>query len=110
MRRFRWLILLGIAAVGLYLYPAVVLVPLGRYLVKEDGETKCDCMFVLAGDQLGSRIMKSAELYRAGMAPKLFVSGAGMVFGKTEDALAIAFARENGAGDVPFIGLPNEGN
>lgn len=110
MRRYRWLILLGAVAVGLYLYPAAVLGPLGRYLVLEDGETKCDCMFVLAGDQLGSRIMKSAELYRAGMAPKLFVSGAGTVFGKTEDVLAIAFARENGAGDVPFIGLPNEGN
>ena len=98
MRRFRWLILLGLAAVGLYLYPAVVLAPLGRYLVLEDGAERCDCMFVLAGDQLGSRILKSAELYRAGM-----------VFGKTEDALAIAFARENGAADVPFIGLPNDG-
>jgi uncharacterized SAM-binding protein YcdF (DUF218 family) len=110
LRRFRWLILLGIAAVGLYVYPAVVLAPLGRYLVLEDGAERCDCMFVLAGDQLGSRILKSAELYRAGMAPKLFVSGAGQVFGKTEDALAIAFARENGAADVPFIGLPNDGN
>ena len=109
MRRFRWLILLGLAAAGLYLYPAALLAPLGRYLVLEDGLERCDCIFVLAGDTLGSRILKSVELYRAGMASKLFVSGAGVVFGQSEDKLAIAFAKENGAADIPFIGLPNPG-
>lgn len=110
MRRHRWLILLCALAGGLYLYPGAVLAPLGRYLVREDALVKCDCLFVLAGDQSGNRVMKSAELYRAGMAPKVFVSGAGWVFGKTEDELAIEFAKQNGATDVPFTGLPNDGN
>ena len=109
MRRFRWLIVLCALVGGLYLHPGVVLAPLGRYLVREDGPAKCDCLFVLAGDFSGNRIMKAAELYRAGIAPKLFVSGAGWVYGATEDKLAIAFARQNGAADVPFTGLPNDG-
>lgn len=97
-----------VAVVGvLYVYPRPVLYPLGAYLVKTDESSKCDCLFVLAGDFHGQRIMKAAELYRAGMAPKVFVSGPEGAYGMTEDELAIPYARKNGAADVPFIGIPN---
>ncbi len=107
--KIRWLFLTGVIAGGLYLYPGVVLYPLGSYLVRAEEPVKCDCLFVLAGDSHGQRILRAAELYRAGMAPNVFVSGPGSNYGYSEDELAIPFAKKNGAADVPFIGLPNNG-
>jgi uncharacterized SAM-binding protein YcdF (DUF218 family) len=66
-------------------------------------------MFVLAGDTWGQRILRAGELYRAGMAPKVFVSGPEGNYGYTEDELAIGFARKRGFTDVPFTGIPNHG-
>jgi uncharacterized SAM-binding protein YcdF (DUF218 family) len=109
LRRFRWLILLAALCAGVYFYPRAILYPMGTYLIQDEGATKCDCMFVLAGDFFGQRILKAAELYRAGMAPKLFVSGPGGVYGLTEDELAINFAKKRGFADVPFLPLPNHG-
>ena len=105
----RWaLIALAIPA-GIYLFPKPFLLPLGSYLIKTDDPAKCDCLFVLAGDSHGQRIMHAAELFRAGLAPKVFVSGPEGNYGFTEDELAIPFAKKNGAGDVPFVGWPNKG-
>lgn len=109
MRRFRLIFFVLALGIGVLLYPAVFLYPMGAYLVREDGPAKCDCMFVLAGDSYGKRILKAAELYRLGMAPKVFISGPEGNYGMTEDELAIPFAKKNGAGDVPFIGMPNHG-
>jgi uncharacterized SAM-binding protein YcdF (DUF218 family) len=91
------------------MYPKALLYPLGLYLVQAEPAEKSDCMFVLAGDWRGQRILKAAELYRAGMAPRVFVSGPEGNYGFTEDELAIPFAKRNGAADVPFTGLPNKG-
>lgn len=107
--KFRWLLLFGAVSAGLYLYPRPLLYPLGQYLIQAEEPVKSDCIFVLAGDTRGQRILRAAELYRAGMAPKVFVSGAGQFYGQTEDELAIPFAKQNGAADVPFTGLPNDG-
>ncbi|MFN0104309.1 MAG: YdcF family protein [Bryobacteraceae bacterium] len=109
MRRLRWLVLIAAIVLALYLYPRPLLYPLGRYLVRAEEPVKCDCMFVLAGDPGGQRILRAAELYRLGMAPKVFVSGPEGTYGFTEDELAIPFAKKNGAADVPFAGLPNKG-
>ena len=107
--RFRWLVLVSAIVAGLYFYPRPALYPLGLYLVQAEEPLKSDCIFVLAGDLHGQRILHAAELYRAGMAPKVFVSGPAGNYGYTEDELAIQFAKKNGAADVPFIGLPNKG-
>ena len=107
--RFRWLALGIVILGGIYLYPRPLLYPLGLYLVKADEPAKSDCIFVLAGDAHGQRILRAAELYRAGMAPKVFVSGPEGNYGYTEDELAIPFAKKNGAADVPFTGWPNKG-
>jgi len=106
--RFGWLILALAIAAGLFFYPRPALYPLGLYLVKAEEPVKSDCIFVLAGDSRGQRILRAAELYRAGMAPQIFVSGPGGNYGFTEDELAIQFAKKNGAADVPFTGLPNK--
>lgn len=96
--------------VALWLFPGALLYPPGAFLVRADEPEKCDCLFVLAGDYNGQRIMKAAELYRQGMAPKVFVSGpAFRIYGRAEDELAVEFARANGESDVPFTGMKNAG-
>lgn len=98
----------ALTGVVAYLFPAPFLAPLGAYLVQAEEPVRCDCLFVLGGDSRGQRIMRAAELYRAGMAGRAFVSGPEGNYGFTEDQLAIPFARKNGAADVPFEGLPNK--
>lgn len=107
MHRFRWLAVGIIVAGGVYLYPRPFLSPLGNYLVQAEAPVRSDCLFVLAGDERGQRILKAIELYRQGFAPKVFVSGPQCCYGHTEDEMAISFAKRNGAADVPFIGLPH---
>lgn len=87
--------------------PEPVLRPLGGYLVDPDRPERADCLFVLAGDLFGLRVLRAAELYRLGLAPKVFVSGPRGIFGHSEDELEIQYAREKGATDVPFMGIPN---
>jgi len=108
-RRYRWLIVGAALLLGLWLYPRPLLYPLGAFLVRDDGAVKCDCLFVLAGDFRGERILHAAELYKQGYAAKIFVSGPEGIFRYTEDTLAIEFARDSGSPDVPFVGIPNNG-
>lgn len=107
MRRF--LIFVAALAAVAFFYPRPFLYPLGAYLVKVDEPVRCDCLFVLAGDNHGQRILRAAELFRAGMAAQVFISGPAGNYGYTDDELAISFAKKNGAADVPFVGLPNKG-
>lgn len=107
MRRFRWLILLLVIGLVVYLKPEWVLAPLGRYLVNDEGPAKSDCIFVLAGDGYGKRVLRSVELFRQGYAPKVLISGPHGSYDKTEDELSIDFARRKGATDVVFVGLPH---
>lgn len=90
---------------AVYLKPEIALAPLGRYLVNDEGPAKSDCLFVLAGDGYGKRVMRSVELFRQGYAPKVLVSGPHGAYGRTEDELSIEFARKNGATDVAFAGV-----
>ena len=108
-RLLRWVLLPLALAGAVYVYPAPFLRPLGTYLVRFDPPVKSDCLFVLAGDFNGQRIMKAGDLYREGYAKRVFVSGAGFSYGVSEDALAIPFARSKGYEDVPFEGMMNRG-
>lgn len=110
MRRFRWAILgTALLVAAVFFYPGPFLRPFGRYLVQADRPVHSDCLFVLAGDDYGDRILKAAELFRQGYADRIFVSGPRCCYGHTEDEMAIDFARRKGATDVPFTGLPNQG-
>lgn len=111
MRLGRWLlVLLCVTALGAWFAPSVVLAPVGRYLVESTTPAPADCLFVLAGDFRGQRIVKAADLYRQGMARQIFISGPAGAFDQTEDELAIPFAKRRGYSDVPFVGLPNRAN
>ncbi len=57
---------------------------------------KADLILVLSGDRTGSRILKAAELVRQGIAPKAFISGAALYFGRRESEISIEYAVSHG--------------
>lgn len=99
---------LALLAFVVGLFPERVLPWPARYLVQADEVASCDCLFVLAGDFQGQRIAAAGDLFRKGLAPKIFVSGPQGIYGRSEDELAIAFAKQAGYADVPFQGLSHE--
>jgi uncharacterized SAM-binding protein YcdF (DUF218 family) len=80
---------------------------LGRALVRDDGPAKADAAVVLAGDYTGGRIVKAAELVRAGYVPAVLVSGPEGFYGVHECDPAIAYAARRGYPAAWFIPLPN---
>lgn len=67
-----------------------------------------DIAVVLAGDSSGERILKAAELVRAGYAPQALVSGPAGMYGFYECDLAIPFAEKAGYPASYFRRAPNQ--
>jgi len=67
--------LVAIGTVFLLLMVAAYLLP-QRVLVVDDGQVKADAIVLLGGGS-GERPGRAAELFRAGAAPRILVSGAG---------------------------------
>jgi uncharacterized SAM-binding protein YcdF (DUF218 family) len=80
---------------------------LGYALVHDDGPAKADIAVVLAGDQMGHRIEKAAELIREGYVPAALISGPAGFYGLHESDYAIAYAVRLGFPAQWFIALPN---
>jgi uncharacterized SAM-binding protein YcdF (DUF218 family) len=81
---------------------------IGGALIHDDGPAKADIAVVLAGDQWGNRVLKAAELVRAGYVPAVLVSGP-PYFGEHECDAAIRFAVSHGYPREYFLPAPNEG-
>jgi len=75
-------------------------------LIRDEGPEHADLAVVLAGDQLGHRISKAAELIRAGYVPAALVSGP-PYFDVHECDAAIAYIVHQGYPAEWFIPLPN---
>jgi len=111
LRLIRWGAVLVVSfVVTTWLAPGFTLAPLGRYLVDIAPPQPADCILVLAGDMRGQRILAAGEIYRKGLAKKVFVSGPAGLFNFTEDELAIPYAKRMGYADVPFAGIPMTAN
>jgi uncharacterized SAM-binding protein YcdF (DUF218 family) len=80
---------------------------LGYALVHNDGPAKADMAVVLAGDALGHRIEKAAELVREGYVPAALISGPAGYYGLHESDFAIAYAVRRGFPAEWFIALPH---
>ncbi len=63
-----------------------ILAALGHALVEDDGLQKADCILVPGGDSAGSRIVRAAQLARAGYAPYVLVDGPAGLMGHESDA------------------------
>jgi len=68
-------VIAGLAAAFLLLIAAALLFP-QQVLVVDDGQVQADVIVLLGGGS-GERPTRAAELFRAGAAPKILVSGAG---------------------------------
>jgi len=96
---------------GIVVFGAIILgacLPLiGDLLIHNDGPAKAEIAVVLAGDQWGNRVLKGAELARAGYVPAVLVSGP-PYYGIHESGPAIEFAVSHGYPREYFIASPNE--
>lgn len=79
----------------------------GLFLDAGQPPQRADAILVLAGGWGGERIVKAGELVRAGFAPKAYVSGPKIIYGRCECDLAIPFAVERGFPAEWFECLPN---
>jgi uncharacterized SAM-binding protein YcdF (DUF218 family) len=92
-----------VAVLAVIFFHTRILSAMGAYLVHEDQPKQADVALVLAGDQLGNRILRAAELVRQGYVPKVVVSGPGPVYGLYECDLAIPFAVKAGYPESYFL-------
>jgi uncharacterized SAM-binding protein YcdF (DUF218 family) len=76
---------------------------LGSLVVREDSPSAADMIVVLAGDRLGYRVLKGAELAREGFAPAILVSNCKVLYSHSESELAIEFASRHGYSPDLFI-------
>lgn len=89
------------------IFHAAILDAAGHYLVSAAPPQNADIIVVLAGDSSGNRIIKAAELVRAGYAPQALVSGPAGMYGFYESELAIRFAEKAGYPESYFLAYPN---
>ena len=80
---------------------------LGYALIHDDGPAKAEIAVVLAGDTVGHRIEKAAELIRQGYVPAALISGPQGFFGLHECDFEIAYAVRLGFPAQWFIPLPH---
>jgi len=95
------LVLSGV--VLLVLFRSTVLAAMGNFLVKAGPPEKADIIVVLAGDGFGHRILKAAELVKAGYAPRALISGPNGSYGNYECDEAIPFAVRAGYPESYFL-------
>jgi len=108
LRRFRWLLVVVLAALLVLATYPIWLTVLGGYLVQSDAPAPADMIVVLAGDFTGSRILTAGNLVRQGFAPQALISGPAGVYGIYESELAIAMAVRNGYPAAYFVAFPND--
>ncbi len=86
--------MLALAAAA-WIFRVPLLTAAGEALVKNESPAKAQAILVLGGDELGTRIMKGAQLERAGFAPVVVVSTHLSPVNASCDCLT-TFARRNG--------------
>lgn len=77
----------------------------GGFLIVDDGPRKADAIVVLGGDDLGTRIVKGAQLEKAGYAPYVLVSGPPYLLGHESD-ITIEYAVRQGFPPSLFRSVP----
>lgn len=110
-RRLRdWRILLAaclaLLVLVFWIFHTAILTAAGSALVENDGPAKEQAAVVLGGDYLCTRILKAAELARAGYVPVVIVSGP-QAFGGHESDLTVKCAEEQGFPASYFRPFPN---
>ncbi len=76
---------------------------MGEMLVQTQPPFQADAIAVIGGDWFGNRILKGAELAKAGYAPTVLVSGNGYLYGLYESDVAVAYAVKRGFDEKYFV-------
>ncbi len=97
------LIVLLVLAAGAWLFSAPLLRGVGSLFIKDGPPQQADAIVVLAGDRKGNRILKGADLARAGFAPIVIADDGSDDYGTTESELAINFAVQHGYSPNLFL-------
>ncbi len=110
-RRFPFLLkfVLALAAILIVAYFARSLwLPAAGYaLIHSDAPAKAEIAVVLAGDGMGHRIEKAAQLVKAGYVPQALISGPPGIYGVNESDLAVQFIEREGFPAQWFIPFPD---
>jgi uncharacterized SAM-binding protein YcdF (DUF218 family) len=80
---------------------------IGYALIRNDGPARAEIAVVLAGDFLGHRLEKAAQLAKQGYVPVVLVSGPPGVYGRTEADLGVEFIQREGYPAQWFIPFPD---
>jgi uncharacterized SAM-binding protein YcdF (DUF218 family) len=108
-RALRFLLPAAVAlAATVALFGNTMLGAMGAFLVRAEAPRQAGIAVVLAGDATGGRILKAAELVRAGYVPRALVSGPPGFYGHYECDLAIPFAVQRGYPEAYFAHFENE--
>lgn len=86
---------LCVLALVIWLVRVPLLTLAGRVLVEDNAPSRADAILVLGGDDLGTRIVKAAELAKQGYSPYVLVSGPPNLLGHDSDG-TIEFAERKG--------------
>lgn len=100
------LLVLATLLLAAYLVRPLWLPAVAQALVRNDGPAKADIAVVLAGDYLGNRIVRAAELVRNGYVPAVLVDGPGGVYGMHESTIAIQYVTAKGYPAAWFVDFP----
>lgn len=103
----RWLVLAALLVLIVAAYP-VWLAAIGGYLVCQEQPIPAPVVVTLAGGWRGNRILKAAEMVRAGYAHRVLVSGPPL-YGRSEADLAIDYAVQQGCPREWFTPLRHQG-
>lgn len=93
---------LGLIA-AVWVFSGPILRGIGSLFENDGPPVAADIIVVLAGDGLGNRILKGAELAREGFAPAVLVSNGEAKYGRMESELATEFAIQHGYSPGLFI-------
>lgn len=105
----RVIFVLLLAGFAVWLLAARILSWAGTALVEDDGAQKADAIVVLGGDEHGARVLKGAELAKAGFAPIVYVSGPPNLLGSDSD-IEIQYAERHGFPASYFRSVPLMGS
>jgi uncharacterized SAM-binding protein YcdF (DUF218 family) len=103
----KFILALAVLAGVAFLARSLWLPAVGYALIRNDGPAKADIAVVLAGDMLGHRLQKAAQLVKQGYAPLVLLSGPPGIYGRNESDLGVEFIQREGYPAQWFVSFPD---
>jgi uncharacterized SAM-binding protein YcdF (DUF218 family) len=100
----------GVGLIGIWLLLPLLLTPMARWLIRDDGRVPADVVMALGGSQRCQREQRAMELYQQGIARKIVVSGIPIVWGLHTGEVARQYLLGHGIPDEDIIVLQDSWN